>query len=305
LVLNIDDGGDNVWTNWLNSRDPINQDWINEDWIKTRTWGWPHIQTLDDFLSSRGGRATTPEHKAKQEEDVLDFLTLPSSIPMPEGLRRELNDYFGKKLPNSHFIGKLRQIGYLVERHFVEDEQNFNLMASTAMEVDATFPSDLSSANQEFFWDILQRPNPDSSLWLQSAWKRLGMTTVDDALRQLRLDGLSPDEQVAKLGEFMNSEKGVTAPDSFRRVISDFVGHRLPNPRLDYRLSRAIKVRDFAFPDKVHEHRELEAEIRKIQPAYFSDLPKEIRNKITQIDYGFWKRVWWEEDDVDSDKGSV
>jgi hypothetical protein len=305
MVLDTDDGRDNIWTSWLNSRDPINEDWLNEDWIKTRTWGWPHIQTLDDFLSSRGGRATTPEEKAKQEEDVRAFLTLPSSIPMPEGLRRDLNDYFGKKLPNSHFIGKLRQIGYLVERHFVEDEHNFNLMASNAMEVDATFPSDLSSENQEFFGDILQRPNPDSSLWLQRAWKRLEMTTVDDALRQLRLDGLSSDEQVAKLVEFMDSEKGRTAPDSFRQVISDFVGHRLPNPRLDYRLSRAIKVRDFAFPDKVHEHRELEAEIRKIQPAYFSDLPDAIRSKISKTDYGLWKRVWWEEDDVDSDKGSV
>jgi len=305
MVLNIDDGEDDDWTNWLNSRDPINKDWINEDWIKTRTWGWPHIQTLDDFLSTRGGHATTPEEKAIQEEGVRDFLKLPSSIPMPEGLRRELNDYFGKKLPNSHFIGKLRQIGYLVERHFIEDEHNFNLMASDAMEVDATFPSDLSSENQEFFGDILQRPNPDSSLWLQSTWKRLGMTTVDDALRQLRLEGLSSDEQVAKLVEFMNSEKGRTAPDSFRRVISDFVGQRVPNPRLDYRLSRGIKVRNFAFPDKVHEHRELEAEIHKIQPAYFSDLPVAIRNKISTTDYGLWKRVWWEEDDVDSDKGSV
>jgi hypothetical protein len=305
MVLNIDDGENNDWTNWLDNRDPINKDWINEDWIKTRSWGWPHIQTLDDFLSTRGGRATTSEQKAEQEEDVRAFLTLPSSLPMPEGLRRELNDYFGKKLPNSHFIGKLRQIGYLVKRHFVEDEHNFNLIASDAMEVDAAFPSDLSSENQEFFWDILQRPSPDSSLWLQSAWKRLGMTSVEDALRQLRLEGLSSDEQVAKLVEFMDSEKGRTAPDSFRRVISDFVGQRVPNPMLDYRLSRAIKVRDFAFPDKVHEHRELEAEIQKLQPAYFSDLPDAIRRKITEIDYGLWKRVWWEEDDVDSDKGSV
>ena len=268
---------------------------MNEDWIKTMRWGWPHIKTLDDYPFRQSRIPPTPEEKAALEESFRTSLNLPSSIPMPDSLRREINEYFGKKMPNQNFQRKARHIEWLVETYFDEEAFEWEHLRSNIVRVDATFVEDLTEENQVFFQDMITRPNPQMMRDLARTWERHHGETLDEFLVRLRLDGMPRVEQAQKLEEYMAKDEGKASPDSVRRKVSEFLGKPLPNPWLEFRVARAVRIlRSTPGLDK-RKMEVLVSGLTRKKRLYFSDLPLPLQKLLAICDRGEWRGAWWNE----------
>jgi hypothetical protein len=131
----------------------------SSDWIKSNSWSFTEIQTLEDLITKLG---LLEKDETAQVDGINRFMKLPSSIPMPDSLRKEVYQFIGETLPNPKFLTMVAWCLEAVDRFFPEESQKIIAVYKKIKQSGASFLDDIDFEEQAILMDIQTRDIPDN-----------------------------------------------------------------------------------------------------------------------------------------------